>query len=403
MDEPTSPDLVDTVQRKLTTVDSFSSLTASCEGAFPAKIVEVLHHLSPKITAASERLSEAARYERRRPFSDPRLPLPHPLDFEWRFSNASIDKLLNRMNEIAGVTDKLLFVCTPAAALRAFDLVNSRRLIYASRLDDPVTESLKIACSERMEFVEVRDDLSWIGASAALVDPPWYDDIALPLVGQALQGLKQGGGVFVCIPDRLSGCSAAPMLSSIVENSAPFGLNRAYLAPGKLRYETPYFEINTLHHLGLFSVHPQWRTGQVAFGRKTGASLGAYDFPVESKWREIGNGRGWRARFRQPARAQVSTCGAMGFDVRKTISRTGGDVQLAEGWTVGNRVTSTASHISTIEFDHPAAATIRQIADVEHREAQRFIDQEAPKFAMEKWPIMLPVRKRAIYSVEKAI
>jgi hypothetical protein len=119
IDSRASCDLVDTVKRQLATVGSFSSLTASCDGAFPARIADVLLHLSPKIAIASDRLSEVARSQPLRPFSDPRLPLPHPLDFEWRFSNVTNDELLCRLSATAGLRGKLLFVCTPAVALRA--------------------------------------------------------------------------------------------------------------------------------------------------------------------------------------------------------------------------------------------------------------------------------------------
>src|SRR5262249_48865367 len=160
---------------------------------------------------------------------------------------------------------KLLFVCTPAVVLQAFDSGNPRQLIYASRTDDAVTRRLKEICSENVKFIDVRDDLSGIAAAAALVDPPWYDDIALPLVTQALRGVKEGGGLLVAIPDRLSGCSSATMLRSITTDPTPFGIECAQQVAGKLRYETPYFELNTLRCLGLRAVHPQWRTGRVVF------------------------------------------------------------------------------------------------------------------------------------------
>jgi hypothetical protein len=330
-------ELVDTVKRRLATTDSFSSLTASCDGAFPARIADVLLHLSPKMATASERLSEAARSHSLRPFSDPRLPLPHPLDFEWRFSNLSIDELLRRLNIIAGPRGKLLFVCTPAVALRAFDMNNPRPLTYASRLDDPVTAKLKEVCGERMEFVEVRNDLSTVGAAAALVDPPWYDDIALPLVTQALRGLEEGGGLLIAIPDRLTGCSSAPMLTSIAADAKPFGMERAQILVGKLRYETPFFELSTLRHLGLRSVHPQWRTGRTVFGRRTRTPIPYHRFPVDGGWREVGDSS-WRMRLRRRDNKQPPGSGTIPLHVRGSVSRAATRAHVEECWTVGNRV-----------------------------------------------------------------
>lgn len=393
IDSSDACDLVDTVRRQLSSADSFFSLTASCDGAFPARIADVLVHLSPKMATASERLSEAGRSPPFRPFSDPRLPLPHPLDFEWRFSNVSIDELLCRLNAIAGPRGKLLFVCTPAVALRAFDANNPRRLIYASRLDDPVTAHLKEVCGDGIEFVEVRDDLSFVSAAAALVDPPWYDDIALPLITQALRGLKEGGGLLIGMPDRLSGCSSAPILTSITTDAKPFGMECTHMLSGKLRYETPFFELNTLRHLGLLFVHPQWRTGRVAFGRRTLTSIPDYRFPVDRGWREVGDSS-WRMRLRLLGNAQHSESGTIRFDVRRSISRFATCGQAEECWTVGNRV-GYASVVAVSGPEQPrgsASAAVREIAEVEQREVRHLVtDQEGPENVMENPQIMLSV------------
>jgi hypothetical protein len=393
-----SYDLVDTVKRRLAPADSFFSLSASCDGAFPARIADVLRHLSPKLASASERLSEAALSQSPRPFSDPRLPLPHPLDFEWRFTNVSIDCLLRRMNEIAGHRGKLLFVCTPAVALRAFDVNNPRQLIYASRLDDPVTASLQEVCSGRMEFVEVRDDLSSVGAAAALVDPPWYDDIALPLVTQALRGLQEGGGLLMGIPDRLSNCSSAKMLSCIASDAKPFGMECAQLLSGKLRYETPFFELNTLRHLGLRSVHPQWRTGRAVFGRRARTPIPHHRFPVDEGWREVGDG-GWRMRLRRCDNKSAGS-GLIRFDIRESVSRVATRAPAEECWTVGNRMGFAAPRFAAALSDAPHTTAVREIAEVERKEARSLVtDQEKPEKALEKQSFMLTVRLDPIFSV----
>jgi hypothetical protein len=385
-------ELLEMVKRRLASANSFTSLTALCDGAFPATVAEALRQLSPKIPSAYERLAEAEQSYHLRPFSDRRLPLPHPLDFEWRFSNASIDLLLRKLNSIAGARGKLLFVCAPAVALRAFDAKNPRRLIYASRMDDPVTASLMEVCGDRMEFVEVRDDLSRVDAAAALVDPPWYDDIALPLVTQALRGLEEGGGLLIGVPDRFSGCSSARMLSSMAADARPFGLEGAYLLAGKLRYETPYFELNTLRSLGLHSVHPQWRTGQLVFGRRTRNPVPTHSFPRDNNWGEVRAG-GWRARLRRRSGYHSLGCHPILLNIRHSVSRFGTHSGSEECWTVGNRV-AYAPFASG-----PAAYAIHEIAQLELGEIQVLVaDREEAKNAMENRQIMLPAKGHAIYS-----
>jgi hypothetical protein len=397
-----SGDLLEMVRRQLASANSFSSLTASCDGAFPAKIAEALYHLSPKMASACERLAEADRPHPLRPFSDRRLPLPHPLDFEWRFSNATIDELLRRLNSIAGPRGKLLFVCTPAVALRAADTNNPRRLVYASRMDDPVTLSLWRACRDRMQFIEVRDDLSHVGAAAALVDSPWYDDIALPLVTQALRGLEHGGGLLVGIPDRLSGCNSAPMLSSIATDPSVFGIECARALPGKLRYETPYFELNTLRRLGLYSVHPQWRTGRVVFGRRAQNPIPQHRFPGDGSWCEVGEGS-WRVRLRRRENDQWVGSDLVRFDIRESISRRGMGENAEEYWTVGNRVAYVSVRSGpgpAVRPKAPEASTLREIAQIELNEARRLVAyRELPKNVLENPQVALCIREPPIYSV----
>jgi hypothetical protein len=396
-----SSDLLATVKRQLASVNSFSSLTAACDGAFPTKVAEALHHLAPKMSAACERLAEADRPHQVRPFSDVRLPLPHPLDFEWRYSNATVDELLRRLNFTAGPSGKLLLVCTPALALRAVDTKNPRRLIYASRMDDPVTVSLKEACRDRMEFIEVRDDLSHVRAAAALVDPPWYDDIALPLVTQAVRGLEEGGGLLVGIPDRLSGCSSAPILSSIATDARIFGIECARPLPGKLRYETPYFELNTLRRLGLRSVHPQWRTGRAVFGRKACNPIPKYRFPADGSWFEVSD-RGWRVRLRRRTNDQFAGWGPIQFDIRESVSRRGTGPPAEECWTVGNRVAyalASSGHSVAASHRPPETSLLREIAEIELDEARQLVGYgERPKNVLEKYQSAICMGETPIYS-----
>lgn len=387
-------DLLETVKSQLSFANSFSLLTAFCDGAFPASIVDVLRQLSSKISTASERLAEVGRHHPLRPFSDQRLPVPHPLDFEWRYSNASADELLRKLNAIAGPGGRLLFVCTPTVALRAVDAENSRDVIYASRADDAVTASLKEVCSDRMEFIEVRDDLSWIGAAAALVDPPWYDDIALPLVTQAVVGLEDGGGVLIGVPDRLTGCSSAPLLSSIDADSRPFGLEYAQLLAGKLRYETPYFELNTLHRLGLYSVHPRWRTGRVAFARKTRNSIPRYSFPESGMWSEIGGGAS-RMRFRVPTNGEFVSSGPFRFNVRETISRVPARSHSEVGWTAGNRVACALNGVQSVEPMDRKPLTTYELDQLEMNEIRELLScRDESKIVLEnvesRYPLMAP-------------
>src|SRR5947199_7472023 len=65
-------------------VDSFEGLCRACNGAFPSAIVGAARAAGlPKTTARDSSLNP----------SDPFEPEPHPLDFDWRFTNESANHL----------------------------------------------------------------------------------------------------------------------------------------------------------------------------------------------------------------------------------------------------------------------------------------------------------------------
>ncbi|WP_431205528.1 hypothetical protein ACQ86E_11795 [Bradyrhizobium betae] len=280
----------------------------------------------------------------------------------------------------------LLLAGTPALALRALDTGFPKSFVYASKSDDPVTSRLQQLANGNIHFVDIRDNLRAVQASVAIVDPPWYDDIALPLVTHALRGVKLGGAILIGVPDRLSGCHWAELLTSIADNPLPFGLAHARISNCELRYETPLFELNTLVRLGIGSAHPQWRTGRLAFARKTSAFMPIHSFPPLD-WREV-RGANCRLRFRGELEGASRTF-VTPFGVRDTVSRSSDWVRTDVYWTAGNRVAYVAGQREG-DVGQPLNTVLDQLEKAEIAEARKLLNvQEDGKNVMDKVQIRL--------------
>ncbi len=58
------------------------------------------------------------------------LPLPHPLDYEWRFTPDAARSLLNRAADLTLAGGDLLLFGTPGLAVEALTLPIGRRLAF---------------------------------------------------------------------------------------------------------------------------------------------------------------------------------------------------------------------------------------------------------------------------------
>ena len=318
---------------------TFAALSAQCAGAWPGEVARILGELrrSGRVAHAdADRLAASAATPPSlpAPLHDRRLPLAHPLDFDWRFAVGSADALLAAVDRLMPHARNLLLVCAPTVAVRAAEWGDRWGVTLAGRPFDPVAAASTRAAEGAIRFVDLAGDMAAVRADAAIVDPPWYDDIAMPLLGKALAGLSVGGLLLACRPDRLTGASAADLLAGIEAQADTLGLSGAVQLPTALRYETPLFELNALRALGLAGTHPRWRTGRVVAATKArlGCALGDV---APGEWLEASSGPGHKWDH------DTGPCGkpaaSLGGCVVPSVSRGHPARVEAALWTSGNR------------------------------------------------------------------
>lgn len=327
------------VAREAPRAATFAALTEVCEGAWPGEVRRVLveddgreaHRLLAGIARPSERVT-----------SDPRLPLAHPLDADWRFTRRCADDVLDALLAATPSDADILLVAMPTVALAAYDRGVAHRVVVASRADDPIDTALRAAMLGG-RFTPLTGLTAGAFQTVAL-DPPWYDDVALPLIALAVDAATAEGHVFVCAPDGLTLPSCAQRLSALEDDPRALGFEAAAFV-GRVRYATPFFELRCLAAIGIADVSPRWRTGRLYActpGRRT-----APGWPVPPAaggvWHEVRHGpvRIWTR--------PVPGCGGTGVvAVARSISRTDHARATAALWTSGNTY---AADIGTIAPD----------------------------------------------------
>ncbi|WP_128956555.1 hypothetical protein [Bradyrhizobium zhanjiangense] len=124
---------------------SFSELLQRLPSIYPTEVLASLNRLAEGGRVSAELCNYLHRDAERRPGRPPDgrclLPLPHPLDYEWRFTPDSSRTLLNLASDLTPVGGDVLLFGTPGLAVEALALPINRRLTLLSE-ENIVTERL---------------------------------------------------------------------------------------------------------------------------------------------------------------------------------------------------------------------------------------------------------------------
>lgn len=226
---------------------SLRRLVELCEGADPLTVRSAIAAVSTEGLEVSLSLDCPAipdgPIERR-------LPPPHPLDYEWRFSRRGAEAILSRVRA-AGATETTFMGATTAAItaarqggwgrLVAFD--RSRTILEAVRsLDIPV----------ELVVTNVYDHMPTVGHSdAVIIDPPWYQLPTCAFLAAAARECRKGGLVFASLPGVGTRPGILAERADLIQRAASFGLEVQSRESQCIAYETPLFERNALRAAGL--------------------------------------------------------------------------------------------------------------------------------------------------------
>jgi hypothetical protein len=155
------------------------------------------------------------------------LPEPHPLDFDWRFTAATVDKVC----ELLPCSGRVLCVGTPSIA-RSLDRVGSSLVLVDRQPFQGVASHMTIEPGYR--------GFELSNFASAIVDPPWYPDDFLRWVTWAAGAVETDGEVFASIWSDSTRPTAANEYQEILKVVSDWAA--VELLPIELEYRRPLFE-----------------------------------------------------------------------------------------------------------------------------------------------------------------
>lgn len=326
---------------------SFSALLRRLPSVYPTEVLasvdrlseagKVEHGLAATFRAEAGQNATAA-YEGRS-----LLPVPHPLDFEWRFTADTSRALLDRAAAMTSPGDDLLLFGTPGLAVEALSLPIERRLTFLAE-NNCVTgriSALNAATGGPLNIAFCSGGLPRESADAVLLDPPWYIDFVRSMLSAAAWACRPGGKVLISLPPDGTRPSAEADRATAIRLGQRMGLKLVEHEPLALRYETPFFERNALAAVGIYAP-PQWRRGDLLIFTKSLKPCRPIvaDKSYERPWTEISVGR-MRLFIRDRDRVrseQVGLTSLVEGDILPTVSRRDRRRRAVQVWTSGNRV-----------------------------------------------------------------
>lgn len=250
----------------------FETLVREAEGAYPTDVRSVLMALSDKHEVMESNgcwflsheldphkyVDPSTEMDSMSEFSND-LPEPHPLDFDWRFTESTLPlfrTLLQRANSasdngaILGAPSLYKYLIDQGARVSLFDknsniLEHLRRAGYSS-----VTEV------DLMGESEFSRQFDW-----AVADPPWYNEYYGGFMRAASRMIRPGGKLLISVLPRLTRPTAASDRFFIIELARTLGFDLVELHTRALGYKSPPFEIEALREEGLQIGN--WRKGDL--------------------------------------------------------------------------------------------------------------------------------------------
>lgn len=275
------------------------------------------------------------------------LKNPHPLDFEWRNSAFSLNKLIGRITELVKPSEKILFLGMPTL----FATAVKKDIPYKVRLverNNPIIQGLNNINTDPTRFQIIEHDIFTIspqlvaGHYCVVMDPPWYTPHFFSFMWVAANAVEPGGIVAISLPpintrpnileERLEWFSYCKKLGLCIET----------LEPQHLQYTMPFFEYNALRTAGITDILPFWRKGDLAIFRKVDKPKVERppDTREESLWieREYKGTRFRVLKEEENFSENFSFRSLVKMDILPTVSSRDPIRKDANVWTSGNRI-----------------------------------------------------------------
>jgi len=322
---------------------SFDELVCKLPGIYPTDLLSTLERLqfSGKMSPEAAAIFSTRIYSHIKIPTDA-LPLPHPLDFDWRFSPTSIDHLADSCERLAD-GGPVILLGTPTIFHK---LGTSSQPLEVLLLDSGghVSETPKeLPASFSIKNLDItRDALPKVQATWLLMDPPWYPKHFRSFLWAASALVAQGGSVWTTFPSIGTRPGVEQELRYLLGFAQSTGLLLQQHQQVSLDYVSPPFERAALEATGLPLLPPCWRRADLlVFRRVSEQQIPRPDPPPRPSWEEASVGL-VRIKFRKRRLSDDDPrlVSIVPGDVLPSVSTRHPARNHADVWTTCNRVFS---------------------------------------------------------------
>jgi len=267
------------------------------------------------------------------------LPLPHPLDYEWRFSHSASEYIVESCMRFTKPTDSVVLLGAPSVLKCFVERSYPRR---AMLIDE--NKALGTSFTSRGDFLRydlLNDELPNVLGSVVVADPPWYEQHTMGFLWAACKFCEIGGTVLLILPPVGTRPGVLAERAHIFHWASELGLEHTRTEESVITYISPLFEVNALRAESI-QVPLDWRRADLAsftYRQRIPIARPAVERDVV-RWDEtILSSVRFRVRhepemaFRDPSLVRV-----IHGDVLPSVSSRDDRRKLAAVWTSGNRI-----------------------------------------------------------------
>jgi hypothetical protein len=392
-------------------VEHFEGLLSALPGVYPPIAAASLTRLCQQGTIPPNQYRQACA---RRPRDDggpircspPALPPPHPLDFDWRYTERTVDRLLHLAAGMTDPGDTIALLGTPSVYAAALDQGFDRKWVLLEGSEATVQRLQSAGPRQSVQLCDVlRGDIPELGAAAVVADPPWYPGHIEAFLWAATACVRQDAAIVMSLPPMGTRPGIASERRGFRSAVTAHGLEMKAIRRNWLTYTTPPFERNALLAAGWDDPPVDWRRGDIAILRDHGSTVGPRPCiqPSSGDWDEVM--LGWtRIRVlptasghefdpslqplvpgnvlddvssRNPVRDKVNvwTSGNRIYHTRAPEAVLAMLKAMATGSNARDAATSTIGRVTTRAEERAIARTVRQLSlvtGIEARELARY-------------------------------
>jgi|SRR5438876_3629997 len=268
------------------------------------------------------------------------MPTPHPLDFDWRFTPETAYRLQELCLDLTAVGDVVAYLGCPTVFRLSIGKKQGRGFV----LFDKNRAHLRWTTSGQFRRMDLlSESIPILHSNLTLADPPWYRPYEHAFLKAASRITKLDGLILVTRPALWTKPNVQKDWDLFLHRSTELGLSHLRTYPAILRYDSPYFERNSLRAAGMDFAPKNWRRGDLVVFRKiistpTVERMTRYHYdewldPSHFGFRVRNSGVERDRRFNDP-----SLISLVPGDVLPSVSRADPTRWLADVWTEGNRV-----------------------------------------------------------------